>query len=194
VNLFPPSCVTWKQGDTECHLTQKTECPTASRTELQLKTAKPESFTIYLRVLAWAEAKDAHCGEWQSRGGRSCIRGILRGDPHVEERRSVEHEIGMPLLLQVVDPQTPQLVELFATGNLPATFSHAIARRCLCRIFVSGLDGANNKQQGDLPAVCVKVWPRMRRAPSRRVIAVSLPPTGGIQAHVQRSYALSVAL
>jgi hypothetical protein len=44
----------------------------------------------------------------------------------------VEFEIGMPLRLQPVDAQNPQLVALirgpiamFATGNLPANFSRA---------------------------------------------------------------------
>ena len=44
----------------------------------------------------------------------------------------VEYQIGMPLRLQAIDPQTPQLVALtrgpialFATGNLPTAFSRA---------------------------------------------------------------------
>jgi len=44
----------------------------------------------------------------------------------------VEYEMGMPLSLQPVDPENPQIVALrrgplalFGTGNLPATFSRA---------------------------------------------------------------------
>jgi len=132
VNLFIPSRVSWKQGGTHCTLTQKTGYPAANTTQLEIAMASPEKFTIYLRVPEWSDAKT-----------RISINGKrAEGDPapgkFFELSRTwkngdrIEYEISMPLRLQPVDPQNLQIVALrrgplalFATGNLPATFSRA---------------------------------------------------------------------
>jgi uncharacterized protein len=132
VNLFLPSRVSWMQGGTQCTLTQKTSYPTLNTTQLQLDLARPEQFTMYLRIPAWTDAKT-----------RISVNGKrVEGDPipgkFFELSRTwkngdrVEYEISMPLSLQAVDPENPQLVALrrgpaalFGTGNLPANVSRA---------------------------------------------------------------------
>src|SRR5258708_27742530 len=57
VNLFLHSRVSWMQGGTQCTLTQQTDYPTSNTTQLQLDLARPERFSICLRVPAWADAK-----------------------------------------------------------------------------------------------------------------------------------------
>src|SRR6202023_573338 len=57
VNLFIPSKVSWSQNNTPCAITQKTNYPTAGTTELKVDVSRPETFTVYLRVPAWADAK-----------------------------------------------------------------------------------------------------------------------------------------
>ena len=132
VNLFLPSRVSWMQGPTQCTLTQQTDYPAANTTQLQLAMARSENFTVYLRVPAWADAKT-----------RIVVNGtlvevdVVPGEFFALPRTwkngdRIEYEISMPLRLQAVDPQNPQLVALlrgpvalFSVGNSPTTFSRA---------------------------------------------------------------------
>jgi DUF1680 family protein len=124
VNLFIPSKVSWSQNNTPCAITQKTNYPTANSTELKVDTARPETFTVYLRVPAWADAKSR-----VSVNGKKIESEVVPGK-FLALRRSwkngdrVEFEIGMPLRLEAVDPETPNTVALvrgplalFATGS-----------------------------------------------------------------------------
>lgn len=127
VNLFIPSKVSWAQNQTPCTVTQKTTYPTANTTELQFDLARPETFTVYLRVPAWADAKSLV----SVNGMRVDIEVVpgkflaLRRTWKMGDR--VEYEIGMPLRLEAVDQQNPNTVALvrgplalLAVGNIPA--------------------------------------------------------------------------
>ncbi len=132
VNLFLPSRVSWVQGGTQCTLTQQTNYPTSNTTQLQLEMARPENFTVYLRVPAWTDAKTRI-----SVNGKRVEGDIAPGKFFALPRTwkngdRVEFEIVMPLRLQAVDAQNPQMVALlrgplalFAVGNLPAKFTRA---------------------------------------------------------------------
>jgi len=130
VNLFLPSRVTWRQDGARCTLTQQTKYPTANTTQLQLDLERTETFTIYLRVPAWAHAKTRI-----SVNGKR-VEGDLAAGKFFAIKRTwkngdrVEYEIGMPLSLQAVDAENPQIVALrrgplalFGVGNLPAKFT-----------------------------------------------------------------------
>jgi DUF1680 family protein len=132
VNLFLPSRLSWMQGGTQCTLTQNTSYPTSNTTQLRLDMARPEKFSIYLRVPAWSDAKTRI-----SVNGKR-VEGELVAGKFFELSRTwkngdrLEYEIGMPLRLQAVDAQNPQIVALlrgplalFGVGNLPPNFSHA---------------------------------------------------------------------
>lgn len=123
VNLFIPSKVSWSQNKTPCTITQKTNYPTANTTELQVDVSSPETFTVYLRVPAWADSNTR-----VSVNGKKVENEAVPGK-FLALRRSwkkgdhVEFEIGMPLRLEAVDPETPNTVALvrgplalFATG------------------------------------------------------------------------------
>jgi hypothetical protein len=132
VNLFLPSRVTWTQGGTQCKLTQKTNYPAANLTALRIETPRAEQFTIYVRVPAWADAKTRI-----SVNGKRTEGDVVAGKffPIARTWKSgdrVEFEIGMPLRLQPVDAENPQIAALvrgplglFAVGDLPASFSRA---------------------------------------------------------------------
>ena len=132
VNLFLPSRVTWKQNGTDCTLTQQTSYPKANTTQLELAMARPETFAVYLRVPAWADAQTRI-----SVNGKRVDGDVTPGKFFALARTwkngdRVEYEIGMPLRLEAVDAQTPQLVALshgpvalFAVGQLPASFTRA---------------------------------------------------------------------
>jgi DUF1680 family protein len=132
VNLFLPSRVTWTQGGTHVTLTQKTNYPTANTTQLELEMARPEKFTVYLRVPAWTDAKTRISVNGKKVEGEVVAGKFFELSRTWKTGDRVEYEIGMPLSLQAVDNENPQIVALrrgplalFATGNLAATFSRA---------------------------------------------------------------------
>jgi DUF1680 family protein len=126
VNLFIPSRVTWLQGGTPCTLIQQTSYPTANSTSLALEMARPETFTIYLRVPAWTDAKT-----WISVNGKRIEGEVVPGKFFALPRTwkngdRVEFELAMPLRLQAVDAQNANVVALvrgplalFAVGKPP---------------------------------------------------------------------------
>jgi hypothetical protein len=132
VNLFIPSRVTWLQGGTPCTLIQQTSYPTANSTSLALEMARPENFTIYLRVPAWSDAKT-----WVSVNGKRVEDEVVPGEFFALPRTwkngdRVEFELAMPLRLQAVDAQNANVVALargplalFAVGKPPDKFAPA---------------------------------------------------------------------
>lgn len=132
VNLFLPSRARWMQNGAKFSLTQKTNYPSANITQLEVAAARPEAFTIYLRVPAWTDSKTRI-----SVNGKRAEGDITPGKFFAINRTwkngdRVEYEIGMPMRLQAVDPQNRQIVALvrgpvalFATGSLPAGFTQA---------------------------------------------------------------------
>jgi uncharacterized protein len=132
VNLFLPSRVTWTQNNAECTLTQRTNYPTTNTTQFDLQIARPEEFTMYLRIPAWADRNTRI-----SVNGKRVAGDVIAGKFFAlkrtwNNRDRVEYEIGMPVRLQAVDEQNPGIVALvhgpvalFAVGNLPASFSRA---------------------------------------------------------------------
>jgi DUF1680 family protein len=132
VNLFLPSRISWMQGTTQCTLTQQTSYPTSSTTQLQLDMARPEKFTIYLRVPSWADSKTRISINGKRAEGDPVAGKFFELSRAWKNGDRVEYEIGMPLRLQAVDPENLELVALrrgplalFGVGNLPANFSRA---------------------------------------------------------------------
>ena len=130
VNLFLPSKVTWSPNGAQCTMTQKTSYPTANTSQIQFEISRPEQFTVFLRVPAWADAKTRI-----SVNGKRMEGDVTPGKFFAIARTwksgdRIEYEIGMPLRLQAVDAQNPQIaallcgpLALFAVGDLPAEFS-----------------------------------------------------------------------
>ena len=126
VNLFIPSRVIWSQNNTQCSLTQNTEYPRANTTVLTVGLAKPETFTLFLRIPAWAGTKTLV----SINGGRS-VASIEPGKFLSLQRAwkdgdRVEVEFDMPLRLQAVDRENANNVALvrgpvalFAVGKAP---------------------------------------------------------------------------
>jgi uncharacterized protein len=130
VNLFIPSKVNWAPNKTRCTLTQRTEYPTSNTTELQFDLERPETFAVYLRVPAWADAKTR-----VSINGKRADGEVVPGT-FLALRRSwkagdrIEFEIGIPLRLEAVDEQNADTVALvrgpvalFAVGDIPANLT-----------------------------------------------------------------------
>ena len=132
VNLFLPSRVRWVQGGTHCTLTQQTRYPTTNAIQLQLDMARPEMFAIHLRVPAWADTKTRIAVNGKRAEGDPVAGKFFELSRTWRNGDRVDFEIGMPLRLQAVDPENPQIVALlrgplalFGVGNLPSNFSRA---------------------------------------------------------------------
>src|SRR5260370_27185228 len=109
---------------------------------MELKLARPERFTVYLRIPEWAGARTM-----LSVNGRRVENEIAPGkflalQRHWKNGDRVEFEMDMPLRLQAVDSEDPNLVALlrgplalFAVGDLPGRItreellSHTAASR-----------------------------------------------------------------
>src|SRR5215467_8474765 len=130
VNLFVPSRVTWSQNNTQCTLTQTTDYPRKETTQLAFSLARPETFTVYVRIPGWAGAKTV-----VSVNGR---RGESSAEPgkFIPLQRSwkdgdrIEIEFEMPLRLEAIDDKNPSNVALmqgplalFAVKGLPSRVS-----------------------------------------------------------------------
>jgi len=132
VNLFLPSRVRWVQGGTHCTLTQQTRYPTTNAIQLQLDMPRPEMFAIHLRVPAWADTTTRISVNGKRAQGDPVAGKFFELSRTWKNGDRVDFEIGMPLRLQAVDPENPQIVALlrgplalFGVGNLPSNFSRA---------------------------------------------------------------------
>jgi hypothetical protein len=127
VNLYVPSQLSWSQHGTRCTLVQRTQYPYSSETSMELQMEKPESFSIYLRVPAWAGSAThlAVNGKTETVG--------LKPGTFVPVRRTwknsdrIEFTIDRPFRLMPADQQHPNQmallqgpVTLFAVGDIPS--------------------------------------------------------------------------
>ena len=112
VNLYVPSRVKWMQHGAQISLTQRTQYPHAAHTEMEINTDRESAFALRLRIPAWAGAKttltiNGKKASADLTSGRfaSVSRTWKNGD-------RVALEFDTPLVLQVVDPQHPNLAAL----------------------------------------------------------------------------------
>ncbi len=132
VNLFVPSRVHWGQDGGHYALEQRTHYPLAPRTTLRVAAPKPATFTVYLRVPAWA----GHATSVSVNGKRVSM-DLQPGTFAAVKREwrngdTIEYSLDMPLYLKPIDPRNPNTVALmqgpltlFAVGDLNASFSRA---------------------------------------------------------------------
>lgn len=130
VNLFMPSRVSWSQNNTQVTLTQTTEYPRTETTQLGFSLARPETFTVYVRIPAWAGPKTTI----SVNGGRS--EAAVEPGKFLALKRTwkdgdrVEAEFEMPLRLDPVDNENRNNVALvrgplalFAVNEIPANIT-----------------------------------------------------------------------
>jgi len=112
VNLFVPSCVSWKQGSAQVSMTQQTSYPNSNETSLHLKLDRPEKFVIALRVPAWAGAATA------IRVNGKLMNISMQPGTWAEIERDwkdgdrIEYSLVMPMRLMPIDAQHQNTVAL----------------------------------------------------------------------------------
>lgn len=112
VNLFLPSKLTWTRGGTQCTLTQNTGYPKSNTIQLELTTAKPETFTIYMRVPAWAGPKTLLSVNGKRTEGEPTPGKFLALARTWKDGDRIEFEVAMPTRLEAVDDASPNTVAL----------------------------------------------------------------------------------
>ncbi len=111
VNLYVPSRVTWKQGSRRCSILQKTDYPVKNETTLTLAVEPADSFTVYLRIPAWA-GKGTTVSVNGRRLGAQPEPGFFPVHRQWKTGDRIELEIDQPLRYEAVDAQTPNQVAL----------------------------------------------------------------------------------
>jgi len=132
VNLFVPSRLTWSPNSTPCTLTQTTEYPRQETTQLAFSLTRPETFTVYLRIPAWAGAKtnvsvNGRRAESPAEPGK-----FLPLQRTWKDGDRVEIEFEMPLRVEAIDDKNPRSVALvrgplalFAVSEVPPGLTRA---------------------------------------------------------------------
>jgi len=112
VNLYVPSRLKWQQHGANLILTQRTEYPHAAHTELELTADRDTAFAVRLRIPAWAGPKTV-----LSINGKRVNSDLTPGRFASVTRTwksgdRIALEFDIPLTLEAVDPQHPNLVAL----------------------------------------------------------------------------------
>ncbi|MGA7295347.1 MAG: beta-L-arabinofuranosidase domain-containing protein [Terriglobales bacterium] len=112
VNLYAPSKLRWSEGSGNYGLTQATKYPFDSQIEIQVSGSQPKDYTIYVRIPSWVSSEPVlsvngrRVSEMPQPGTFAAIRRTWKdGD-------RVELELPMPLRLDPVDANHPNLVAL----------------------------------------------------------------------------------
>jgi len=124
VNLYVPSRAAWTRGGSRVTLTQRTHYPHDPATQIELSAAKPESFTVHLRIPAWAGAKTRVAVNGQ-RVEVPLTPGAFAAIPRTwSDGDRIEMEFDMSMALEKVDPEHSNIVApvygplaLFAMGR-----------------------------------------------------------------------------
>jgi len=129
VNLFTPSKVQWQDGGGSYGLKQETKYPFDNRIQIQMSGSQPKEYALYVRIPGWAapdpvlSVNGKRVSEPTQPGTFAAIRRTWKdGD-------RVELELPMPLRLEAVDANHPNLVALvqgplvlFAVADSQPTF------------------------------------------------------------------------
>ena len=156
VNLFVPSRVSWSQSNSRCTVTQTTTYPAANTTQLDLALTQPESFTVNIRIPAWAGPKTI-----VSLNGNRIQQEIMPGKFLPLQRMwkdgdRVEVEFDLPLRLEAVDEENANRVALmhgpialFGVGDIPSRISRK-ELLAATRVSPSGPDWTVRTESGTL--------------------------------------------
>jgi len=112
VNLFTPSSVHWTDGGSKFQLTQTTRYPFDNKIEIQISASQPHEHTVYVRIPAWATPDPVVMVN-----GRTVTTQVEPGSFAAlhntwKDGDRIQVELPMPLRLEMVDANHPNLVAL----------------------------------------------------------------------------------
>jgi hypothetical protein len=112
VNLFTPSKLTWSESGGHYGLKQQTNYPFDNKIQIQVSGSLSKDYTIYVRIPGWAQPDPVLSVNGQR------VSDPVQAGTFAAVRRSwkdgdrIELELPMPLRLEQVDANHPQLVAL----------------------------------------------------------------------------------
>jgi DUF1680 family protein len=112
VNLFTPSKLQWNDAAGKYGLKQNTKYPFDNKVQIEVSASQPKEYTIYLRIPGWATPNPV-----VSVNGKQVSEAVQPGT-FASIRRTwkdgdrVELELPMPLRLEQVDANHPNMVAL----------------------------------------------------------------------------------
>jgi DUF1680 family protein len=111
VNLFTPSAVNWSDGGGKYGLTQQTKYPLNNKVQIQVSGSQPSEYTVYVRIPGWTA--DAVLSVNGNRVSESVQPGTFASIRRTwKDGDRVELELPMPLRLETVDANHPNIVAL----------------------------------------------------------------------------------
>jgi uncharacterized protein len=129
VNLFTPSSVQWTDGGGKYALKQETKYPFDNKIQIRVSASAPKEFTLYVRIPAWATPNPVLMvnGKRVSTEVQPGTFASIRNTWKDGDR--LELELPMPLRLEAVDANHPDIVALvqgplvlMAVGESQPTF------------------------------------------------------------------------
>ena len=112
VNLFTPSRVQWNDGSGRYGLKQETSYPFDNKIAIQISASQPKDYAIYVRIPSWASpdpvlsVNGERVSDQVQPGSFAAIRRTWKDGDRIEV------ELPMPLRLEPVDANHPQIVAL----------------------------------------------------------------------------------
>jgi DUF1680 family protein len=112
VNLFTPSSVRWTNNSGKYGLKQETKYPFDNKIQIQVSASSPKEYTLYVRIPAWATPNPVLMvnGKRVSTEVQPGTFASMRNTWKDGDR--VELELPMPLRLEAVDANHPDVVAL----------------------------------------------------------------------------------
>lgn len=112
VNLFTPSSVQWTDGGGKYGLHQETKYPFENRVQIQVSASAAKEFTVYVRIPEWATPNPVLMvnGKRVSANVQPGTFAAVRNTWKDGDR--IELELPMPLRLEQVDANHPNIVAL----------------------------------------------------------------------------------
>ena len=112
VNLFTPSSLQWSDGAGKYGLQQETKYPFDNKVQIQISASQPKEYTLYVRIPAWAKPNPVLMvnGNRVSAQAEPGTFASVRRTWKDGDRMDVE--LPMPLRLESVDANHPQIVAL----------------------------------------------------------------------------------
>jgi len=130
VNLFTPSSVQWTDGGGKYGLKQETKYPLDNKVQIHISASAPKEYTLYVRIPAWASPNPLLMVNGK-RVANEVQPGTFAGIRNAwKDGDRVELELPMPLRLEAVDANHPDVVALvqgplvlMAVGESQPTFN-----------------------------------------------------------------------
>ena len=109
VNLYIPSTLRWKQGNSQIGLTQKGEYPYDGQVQFEVTASQPMEFDVNLRIPAWAEGATVAVNGKRSDAAAGSFARVSR---HWKTGDRIELELPLKPRLEAIDPQHSDTVAL----------------------------------------------------------------------------------